>query len=158
MRYEHLDLFSGIGGFAIAAQCAGFRTIGFCESDSRCADFLRSTWNLPVARDIRKLRGADYRGIALITGGPPCQPASRAGEQRGEGDDRWLWPEAIRIVAETRPLSFLFENPPGILDVGIDGILDDLEALGYEVAPPLEIPACAVGLDHQRARYWILKL
>jgi len=76
--------------------------------------------------------------------------------QRGKDDDRWLWGEALRVVSEARPNWCLFENPPGIDDVGLGGILTDLEAEGYEVAPPLIIPACAVNSPQLRARYWIV--
>lgn len=154
-RPTHLDLFSGLGGFAIAAREAGFETIAFCESDDRCAAFLEKTWALPVERDVRQLNGRQYRGVSLLTGGPPCQPASRAGKQGGESDDRWLWGEALRVLAEAEPDSVVFENPPGILDVGIDGILSEMDRLGYEVQP-FDIPACAVGSPQLRHRIWIV--
>lgn len=155
MNGQHLDLFSGIGGFALAAKEAGFKTIAFCESDRRCADFLRRTWNLPVTGDIRELCGTDYRGISLLTGGPPCQPASRAGDQGGDSDDRWLWPEALRLLDEAKPDSVVFENPPGILDVGIDGILSEMGRIGYETQC-FDIPACAVDSPQLRHRIWIV--
>jgi DNA (cytosine-5)-methyltransferase 1 len=118
MLNEHLDIFSGIGGFALAAQWAGFKTVAFCESDARCRAFLEKRWALPVHPDIRKLDGRNYTGISLVTGGPPCQPTSRAGKQGGEGDDRWLWPEALRVLGEAKPDCVVFENPPGILERG----------------------------------------
>lgn len=151
----HLDIFSGIGGFAIAAREAGFKTVAFCESDSRCRAFLESTWGLPVEPDVRKLDGRKYAGISLLTGGPPCQPASRAGKQGGQGDDRWLWPEALRVLDEARPDCVVFENPSGILDVGIDGILSAMGRSGYEVQC-FDIPACAVDSPQLRHRIWIV--
>lgn len=150
-----LDLFSGIGGFALACRWAGIETIAFCETNEDCAAFLERTWGRPVQRDIRTLNGKQYQGIYLLTGGPPCQPASRAGQQRGSEDDRWLWGEAVRIAKESQPTWFLFENPPGILDVGLDRILADLEGIGYEVQP-VSIPACAVDSPQDRERIWIL--
>lgn len=151
----HLDIFSGIGGFAIAARAAGFKTVAFCESDSRCREFLEKTWGLPVEPDIRQLDGKRYAGISLLTGGPPCQPASRAGKQGGVGDDRWLWLEALRVLDEAKPDCVVFENPPGILDVGIDGILSEMGRSGYEVQC-FDIPACAVDSPQLRHRIWIV--
>lgn len=155
MTYEHLDLFSGLGGFAIAARCAGFNTVAFCESDHRCRTFLKNRYGLPVEPDIRALDGTRYAGIALLTGGPPCQPASRAGKQGGAKDDRWLWSEALRVLGEAKPDSVLFENPPGILDVGIDGILSQMGRFGYETQC-FDIPACAVDSPQLRHRIWIV--
>jgi site-specific DNA-cytosine methylase len=180
----HLDLFSGLGGFAIAAQAAGFQTVAFCEKDRRCREFLIRTWGLPVHDDIDTLDGRQYRGVALVSGGPPCQPASRAGKQGGESDDRWKWPAAIRVLFESEADAFVYENPLGILDlaeygesppVGSDGfalgdhgdiftrtgsgklleIVGQIEAGGYEVQP-IAIPACAVNSPQLRMRIWIV--
>jgi site-specific DNA-cytosine methylase len=180
----HLDLFSGLGGFAIAAQAAGFKTVAFCEKDRRCREFLTKTWGKPVHDDIDTLDGRQYRGVALVSGGPPCQPASRAGKQGGTGDDRWKWPAAIRVLFESEADSFVYENPLGILDlaeygesppVGSDGfalgdhgdiftrsgsgklleIVGQIEAGGYEVQP-IAIPACAVNSPQLRMRIWIV--
>ncbi len=151
----HLDTFSGLGGFALAARAAGFKTLAFCESDARCRRFLQKTWGLSIHDDIKTLDGTRYRGVTLLTGGPPCQPSSRAGQQRGEDDDRWLWDEALRVLAEALPLGVVFENPAGILDVGIDGILTEMERIGYAVQP-FDIPACAVDSPQIRSRYWLV--
>ena len=187
----HVDLFSGIGGFALAAHANGIRTVQFCEIDSRCRDFLSQAWpGVSIHDDIRTFHwgvadanrkehrqytseqsrqcnntGLDSRYVKkgiraerapfLLTAGVPCQPASRAGKQRGEADDRWLWPEAIRVLRETSPAWCLFENPPGIGDLEFDRILADVEAEGYEVEV-LSIPACAVNAPHRRERYWIV--
>lgn len=154
-RPTHLDLFSGIGGFALAAQWAGFRTVGFCECEAHCRNFLEAEWGVPCHDDIRTLDAKSYRGISLLTGGPPCQPASRAGKQGGTADDRWLWPEALRVLTEAQPDCVVFENPPGILDVGIDGILLEMGGCGYEVQP-FDIPACAVDSPQLRHRIWFV--
>jgi len=153
----HLDLFTGIGGFTLACHWAGIQTVVMCENDKRCRQFLERTWpGIPVINDVREFDGTRWRGQFLLTAGVPCQPASRAGKQGGEKDDRWLWGEALRVVSEARPDWCLFENPVGIDDVGLGGILVELEARGYEVAPPLIIPACAVNSPQLRARYWIV--
>ena len=151
----HVDLFTGIGGFSLAAASNGVRTIAMCECEPNCRKFLQRAWGLAAFPDVRKFDGKKWRGCWLLTAGVPCQPASRAGQQRGAADDRWLWPEAVRIAKEAGPAWLLFENPPGILDVGLDGILADLERIGYEVQP-LSIPACAVNSPQDRERYWIV--
>jgi len=153
---NHIDLFTGIGGFTLACHWNGIDTEVMCEKDKRCQDFLRKTWpGIPIVGDIRDFDGSEWAGAFILTGGVPCQPASRAGKQRGKDDDRWLWPEAIRVVDEAKPRWCLFENPPGIYDVGLDGILSDLEGIGYEVGI-CEIPACAVNSPQIRQRVWIV--
>lgn len=161
-----LDLFSGIGGFSLGLESTGyFETVAFCEIEPFPRRVLAKRWpGVPIHEDIRKLRGDDIGPVDLICGGPPCQPASRAGKQAGADDDRWLWGEAIRLVRELRPRWICFENPPGIYDVGLSDILADLESLGYANAAdrgrpyiaPLEIPACALGAFTIRNRVWIL--
>ena len=152
----HIDLFSGIGGFALAARANGIRTVCFCECNPDCRDFLGKAWpGVAQHEDVRKFDGRRYTGAFLLTGGVPCQPASRAGKQGGRADDRWLWGEAVRVLAEVRPTWAVFENPAGIADVGLDGILADVGRCGYEIGLA-DIPACAVGAPHGRARFWII--
>lgn len=151
----HLDLFSGIGGFALAAKWAGFETVAFCESDTRCRAFLEKTWGIKVYPDIRTFNATTYRGVSLLTGGPPCQPASRAGKQGGQDDDRWLWDQALRVLEEAKPDCVVFENPIGIGDVGLDGILSEMGRIGYEVQV-FDIPACAVDSPQLRHRFWVV--
>jgi len=153
---RHLDLFTGIGGFSLAARANGIETVVMCEADPFVRAGLKRAWpGVPIIEDVRDFNGTKWTGAFILTAGVPCQPASRAGKQRGEEDDRWLWPEALRVVAEAKPRWCLFENPPGILDVGLDGILADLEALGYE--PGIcDVPACAVNSPQLRHRLWIV--
>ena len=99
--------------------------------------------------------GWSSEGVWLVTAGVPCQPASRAGKQRGASDDRWLWPAAVSVFAAVRPAWGLFENPPGIGDVGLAGILSNLEAQGY-AGRVFSLGACALGAPHRRMRYWIV--
>lgn len=155
-RMTHIDLFSGIGGFALAARANGIETVQFVEIDQRCRDFLSKAWpGVAIHDDIRTFDGTQHAGAYLLTAGVPCQPASRAGKQRGAADDRWLWPEALRVLREVAPAWCLFENPPGIGDLEFDRILSDVEAEGYEVEV-LSVPACAVNAPHRRDRYWIV--
>lgn len=152
----HIDLFSGIGGFALAAKWNGVRTVCFCEIEPECRAFLGKKYpGVPVHEDVRTFDGRAFSGAWLLTAGVPCQPVSCAGKRRGAADDRWLWPEALRIVSEARPAWVLFENPPGILKLGLDGILADLEALGYS-AGVIDIPACALNSPQIRHRFWIV--
>ena len=155
-NYTHIDLFTGIGGFSLSCHWNDIETVVMCENDKKCRDFLEQTWTgIPIIREVKDFDGTRWPDTFILTGGVPCQPASRAGKQGGKGDDRWLWPEAIRIVDEAKPRWCLFENPPGIYDVGIDGILSDLESIGYETGI-IEIPACAVNSPQKRARVWIV--
>ena len=158
---KHLDLFSGIGNFILAAKQAGLETVAGCEIEKHWQTFLEDTYDIPIVPDIRQFgigREYDttpYKGVEVITGGPPCQPASLAGRRKGKDDHRWLWPEAIRIVSEIRPTWFVFENPVGIKTMGLDGILSELESLSYETVT-LDLPACAVNAPHRRKRLWIV--
>ena len=153
---KHLDLFSGIGGFALAAQWAGIETVAFCEIDDFACKVLNKNFpGVPVHRDIRELDGGLYAGIDLITGGYPCQPFSEAGKRKGEADDRHLWPEMLRVVKQARPTFIIAENVVGHITLGLDNVLNDLESQGY-AARPLVIPACAVDSPHRRDRVWIV--
>lgn len=97
-------------------------------------------------------------GDSLLTAGFPCQPFSHAGRRGGTGDDRYLWPDVHRFIAFLRPRFVLLENSTGLDDEAhlvLDVVQDDLERVGYEVPPALEIPACGVGAPHIRSRFWI---
>lgn len=156
MELTALDLFSGIGGFSLAAERAGFRVLAQVEIDATCREYLASEWpETEQYGDIKTFDARPYAGVTLVMGGPPCQPASRAGKQRGAADDRWLWPEALRVIRECKPTWACLENPPGIGDVGLAGVLAELEAQEYEVRV-FGLPAAAVGAPHQRMRYWIV--
>ena len=187
MTYEkitHIDLFSGIGGFSLAAD----RVFGnvehiFCDNEPFAQEVLKKHW--PAAQiygDIRTLTYADFgasrprdesesggsahtksrtndTGVFLLTGGFPCQPFSQAGRRKGTADDRFLWPEMARVIGEFKPTWVIAENVRGLLTIqqGVvfKQVLADLEALGYEVLP-FVIPAVAVGAPHRRDRVWIV--
>jgi DNA (cytosine-5)-methyltransferase 1 len=152
----HLDLFSGIGGFALAAKWNGFRTVGFCDNEPYAQAVLKKHWpDVPCHKDIREVRGELYAGITLLTGGFPCQPFSLAGKQRGKADDRYLWPEMLRVIREAGPTWIVGENVAGIVNMALDQVHTDLEAEGYEVESII-IPACGVDAPHRRDRVWIV--
>jgi DNA (cytosine-5)-methyltransferase 1 len=157
MTWRHLDLFSGIGGFALACRMAGgIETVAFCERDKYCQRVLAKHWpDVPICNDIHDLKGNDYGTIDIITGGFPCQPYSLAGERRGNKDDRALWPQMLRVISEARPAWVLGENVPGIVTLALDGVLADLEGEGY-ACETLCIPACGVDAKHRRERVWIV--
>jgi DNA-cytosine methyltransferase len=154
-----LDLFSGIGGFSLGFESKGFRTVAFSEIDPEASLVLKHWWpDVPNLGDIRTITGDVLRSfgtIDVITGGVPCQPASALGQMRGAEDERWLWPETIRLVGEARPLFGVFENPPSlaVLNGGreFNGILSGLSALGYDLWWDV-VPAAAVGAGHLRER------
>ena len=151
----HLDLFSGIGGFALAAKWNGYRTVAFCDNEPYAQAVLKKHWpDVPCHKDIREIRGDLYAGVTLLTGGFPCQPFSVAGKQRGKGDDRYLWPEMLRVIREARPAWIIGENVAGIVNMALDQVHTDLEAEGYEVESVI-IPACGVDAPHRRDRVWI---
>lgn len=160
--WTHLDLFSGIGGFALAARWLDMETIGFCEIDPFCQQVLAKNFpGVPIHDDVKTLDPELVLGwlggrrLDLVTGGYPCQPFSQAGKQLGHADPRHLWPEIARLLHGLRPRYALFENVVGHVKLGLDDVLDDLEALGY-AARPVVLPACAVNAPHERARVWIV--
>ena len=153
---KHLDLFSGIGGFALAAKWAGIETVAFCEIDKFCHKVLNKNFpGIQIHDDIKTLNGENYAGIDIITGGYPCQPFSVAGGQKAENDDRHLWPEMLRVIAQAEPTWVICENVYGHITLGLDSVLHDLEALGY-ATQPFVIPALAAGANHNRERVFIV--
>ena len=151
----HLDLFSGIGGFALAAKWNGYRTVGFCDNEPYAQAVFKKHWpDVPCHKDIREVRGELYAGVTLLTGGFPCQPFSDVGRKRGQADDRYLWPEMFRVICGARPTWVLGENVAGIKNMALDQALSDLEGKDYQVQS-FVIPACAVNAPHRRDRVWI---
>lgn len=150
------SLFSGIGGIDLGLQRAGMEIAWQVEIDPYCQQVLAKHYpDVPRYGDIKTVRGDELEPVDILAGGPPCQPVSIAGKRRGAADDRWLWGEALRLVDELRPRWCLFENPTGIVSMGLDDILAALEGWGYSWQTAV-IPACAVGAPHRRNRVWIV--
>lgn len=158
----HLSLFSGIGGLDLAAEWAGFETVGQCEFAEYPYKVLCKHWpDVPKWRDIRTLTGDDFyertglRTVDVISGGFPCQPFSVAGKRRGENDDRYLWPEMLRIIKDIRPVWVVGENVPNILNMGIEKCVSDLESIGYK-GGVIVFPAVSVGCRFKGERVFII--
>jgi len=185
--FTHGSLFSGIGGFDLAAEWMGWHNAFHCEINEFCTKILN--YHFPDAEhytDITRTDFSKWRGrIDVLSGGFPCQPFSLAGQRKGADDNRYLWPQMLRVIREIRPTWVVGENVAGILtmvqpgaevEVGgqtslfgedyrkrvlhrqeyvIETICRDLEREGYAVQPLL-IPACAVGAPHRRDRIWFI--
>jgi len=156
MQRTQLDLFSGIGGFALACRWLGIETIGFCEIEPYAQRVLQKNFpGIRIFEDVRKLQADEFPRPWIITGGYPCQPFSQAGKRQGEEDDRHLWPAMFEIIRSSRPDWVLAENVAGHVSMGLDEVLSDLEGEDYTVQP-LIVPACAVDAPHRRDRVWIV--
>jgi DNA (cytosine-5)-methyltransferase 1 len=185
---RHLDLFSGIGGFAYAAdQVWGDVEHIFCDNDKFCQQVLNKHWKgSKIYNDIRDITYADLNRLAggkavntnlggqspldksatgdklaidILTGGFPCQPFSQAGQRKGIDDDRYLWPEMLRVIQLAKPSWVIAENVRGLLTMQqgmvFEQVCSDLEDQGYEVQP-FVIPAVAVNAPHRRDRIWFV--
>ena len=190
---NHLDIFSGIGGFSYAAQQIwkdDHNIIAFVEKDKYCQRVLKKHWpNIPIIDDVRGFNYEKFTDISntestdgktskntegwsqmqsgrgscrsrtakidILTGGFPCQPFSVAGRRKGKSDDRYLWPNMFQIIQKTKPTWIIGENVPGIINMGLETAVLDLEEEGYEVEV-LVLPAIGVSALHKRNRVWII--
>lgn len=157
-----LDLFSGIGGFSLGLERSGaFETVAFCEIDPFCRRVLKKHWpEVPCYDDVRSLSAerlaADGIAIDAICGGFPCQDISVAGKGAGiEGKRSGLWSEYARLIGELRPRVVVVENVAALLGRGLDRVLGDLAALGFDAAWDC-IPASYLGAPHNRDRLWLV--
>lgn len=157
---SHVDLCSGIGGFALGFEWAGLsKPVLFCDIEPWSRKVLAKHWpDVPIAHDVKELANDPTRLVPdcdILTAGYPCQPFSVAGKQRGTEDDRHLWPFISQIIAQKRPAWCVLENVYGHVALGLDEVLADLEAQDY-AARAFIVPACAVNAPHRRDRLWII--
>lgn len=183
---RHASLFSGIGAPELAALWLGWQNVFHCEINEFCNTIL-NYW-FPNSINYENIKTTDFSKwqgqIDILTGGFPCQPFSSAGQRLGADDDRYLWPEMLRVIRQIQPTFVIGENVAGILSmvqpgeevkVGsttslfdenddiykkeqefvVETVCSDLEREGYAVQP-FVIPACAVGAPHQRDRVWFV--
>jgi DNA (cytosine-5)-methyltransferase 1 len=164
---RELSLFSGAGGGLLGTKLLGWTHCGYVEYNDYCQKVIRQRIldgileNAPIFGDIRTFidegYAASYQGMVdIVTAGFPCQPFSVAGKQKGEDDERNMWPQTRTVISEVRPDRVLLENVPGLLVSGYFGvILDDLASMGYDVKWGV-LGADSVGLPHHRARLWMV--
>lgn len=164
---NELALFAGIGGGVLAGKLLGWRTVCAVERDAYAAAVL-AHWQdegngqtgilepFPIWSDVRTFDGRPWRGIVdVISGGFPCQDVSVAGSKRGlDGERSGLWVEMARIVREVRPAFVWVENSPNLVNCGLNRVLADLAALGFDARWGV-LGACDVGAWHDRERIWI---
>lgn len=154
---NHGSLFTGFGGFDLAAHWNNWNNVFQCEKDRYCKKLL--TQNFPLTNlydNIYEFKAKQYYGtIDIISGGFPCQPFSVAGNRNGKNDDRYLWKEMYRIIREVKPPFVVCENVTGIISMALDDVLSDLENIGY-TTEAFVIPACGKNALHKRERVWII--
>jgi len=157
----HGSLFSGIGGFDLAAEWAGWQNVFHCELNPFSQKVLK--YHFPQSISYENIITTDFSihkgAIDIISGGFPCQPYSSAGKRLGTADNRHLWPQMLRAIREIQPSWVVGENVRGLTNwnggVVFDQVQTDLEIEGYEVTPFL-LPACAVNAPHRRDRIWFV--
>jgi DNA (cytosine-5)-methyltransferase 1 len=157
----HASLFSGIGGFDLAAEWAGWENIFHCEWNPFGQKVLAHHFpNSKSYNDITKTNFTIHEGtVDVLTGGFPCQPYSTAGKRLGKADERHLFPEMLRAIKEIKPRWIIGENVRGLISwnegLVFEEVCADLESEGYEVQPFL-IPAASVNAPHRRDRIWFI--
>mgnify|MGYP001337869070 FL=1 len=182
----HGSLFSGVGGFDLAAEWMGWENLFHCEINEWCQKVLRFHFPKSIQyEDITRTDFTPWRGkVDVLTGGFPCQPFSTAGKRRGAEDDRYLWPEMLRAIREIRPAWVIGENVAGITSMVQPGseVTVESQASLFETSDketlleqeyvietvcrdleregysvqPILIPACGVGAPHKRDRVWFI--
>ena len=151
----HGSLYSGIGGWLLAARWVGIENIFTCEIDKFCNKVLDK--HFPETErnyDIKETNFEKY-SVDILSTSDPCQPFSFAGKRGGTTDDRFLWPQTIRVIREVKPSYVVFENVPGFISLAFETVASDLKAEGYTVESFI-IPACGVGAWHRRDRLWVI--
>ena len=161
----HVDLCSGIGGFALGFEWAGLsKPVLFCDIEPWSRKILKKHWpDVPIATDVKELANDPTAIISAIGGRPsilscgyPCQPFSQAGQRRGSEDDRHIWPEIFSIVQQVRPNWLICENVSGHITMGLDEVLSDLADKANYAVQTFHLGAVSVDAPHRRMRLWIV--
>ena len=162
MALRSIELCAGYGGFTLGLRDYGISTVAYVERDSYAAAVLVARMEeerldqAPIWDDLCTFDGTAWRGrVDLITAGFPCQPFSTSGKRRGLDDERWIWPNIAKIIADVRPQYVFLENVPGLVRAGLGHVLADLAELGFDAEWGV-LSAAAVGAPHRRQRVWIL--
>jgi DNA (cytosine-5)-methyltransferase 1 len=158
---KHGSLFSGIGGFDLAAEWAGWENVFHCEWNPFGQKVLKHYW--PNAESFNDINTSDFTKYAnkldILTGGFPCQPFSSTGKRRGKDDPRHLWPRMLEVISTIKPRWVVGENVHGLLNwsggLVFQEVITDLENQGYSVQSFL-LPAAGVGAIHKRNRIWFV--
>jgi len=158
-----LEICAGAGGQALGLEAAGFEPVGVVEIEPPCCETLRTNrpdWNV-IESDVREIRGRSYWGVDLLAGGVPCPPFSIAGKQLGKDDERDLFPEALRLVAEARPKAVMLENVRGFAGSRFDGyrkdLMRDFARLGYSARWEV-LNASDFGVPQLRPRFILVAI
>ena len=161
----HVDLCSGIGGFALGFEWAELsKPVLFCDIEPWSRQILAKHWpDVPIAEDVKELANDPTRIIhaigdrpSILTAGYPCQPFSQAGQRRGSEDDRHIWPEIFSIVQQVRPDWIVCENVSGHITMGLDEVLSDLADKANYAVQTFHLGAVSVDAPHRRMRLWIV--
>ncbi len=157
MQLTFISLFAGIGGIDLGLERAGMRCVAQVEIDDYCNRVLTKHWpDVPKFRDVRSVGAHNLPYADVIAGGFPCQDISNAGKRAGiDGERSGLWTEFARIIRELRPRYVFVENVTALLHRGLDRVLGDLAARGYDAEWQC-IPAAALGAPHRRDRIFIV--
>ena len=162
---RHVDLCSGIGGFALGFEWAELsKPVLFCDIEPWSRQILAKHWpDVPIAEDVKELANDPTRIIhaigdrpSILTAGYPCQPFSQAGQRRGSEDDRHIWPEIFSIVQQVRPDWIVCENVSGHITMGLNEVLSDLADKANYAVQTFHLGAVSVDAPHRRMRLWIV--
>ena len=158
---KHVDLCSGIGGFALGFEWAGLsKPVLFCDIEPWSRKVLAKHWpDVPIAHDVKELANDPARLVPdcdILSCGYPCQPFSVAGKQRGTEDDRHIWPEIFKIIQAKRPTWIVCENVSGHISLGLNQVLSDLEDKAGYAVQTFCVGAVSVNAPHRRQRIWIV--
>ena len=159
---DHIDLCSGIGGFALGFSWSSLNNTPklFCDTEEWCRKLIAKNFpNVSIANDVKEIAHEPRKFIQgkpfILTSGYPCQPFSVAGRRGGEEDPRHIYPYIQRIVEQVRPTFTVYENVYGHFSMGLDEVLFQMESINYHTRTFI-LPSSSIGAWHKRDRVWIV--